>query len=107
MGVPLTGKLLKQGRFVWSLLLGDRPMVSITCGGVCLFESQTESERNDSVYLSSVLPCRGQRTIVEKSVGSRRRTIVAETNDQLSQPVESDYVPIRDDFRNRSELSCV
>ena len=89
------------------LLLGDRPMVSITCGGVCLFESQTESERNGSVYLSGVLPCRGQRTIVEKSVGSRRRTIVAETNDQLSQPVESDYVPIRDDFRNRSELSCV
>ena len=107
MGVPLTGKLLKQGRFVWSLLLGDRPMVSITCGGVCLFESQTGSERNDSVYLSGVLPCRGQRTIVEKSVGSSRRTIVAENTDQLSQPVESDYVPIRDDFWKRSELSCV
>ncbi len=71
-----------------------------------MFESQTGSERNDSVYLSGVLTCRGQRTIVEKSVGSRRRTIVAETNDQLSLPVESDYVLIRDDFRNRSELSC-
>ena len=100
MGVPLTGRLLKRGRYVWSLLLGDRPMVSITCGGVCLFESQTGSERNDSVYLSGVLPCRGQRTIVEKSVGSSRRTIVAENTDQLSQPVESDCVPIRDDFRN-------
>ena len=52
VGVPLTGKLLKQGRFVRSLLLGDRPMVSITCGGVYLFESQTGSERNDSGYLS-------------------------------------------------------
>ena len=52
VGVPLTGRLLKRGRYVWSLLLGDRPMVSITCGGVDLFESQTGSERNDSGYLS-------------------------------------------------------
>ena len=98
VGVPLTGKLLEQGRFVWSLLSGDRPIVSITFGGVYLFESQTGSERKDSGYLSSVLPCRGHRTIVEKSVSSRRRTIIAWANDQLCQPVESDCVLSRNDF---------
>ena len=84
----------------------DRWSPSLEVESVCL-SRRLRVKGMTVVICQGVLPCRGQRTIVEKSVGSRRRTIVAEANDQLCQPVESDYVPIRNDFRNYSELSCV